>query len=260
MPAKVNNKTITFVDSTPKATMNTPATLQPSNKKNTSKTRKPAQKRKTTSSNDSNKKKKDDNTSPDKIVAALTSDPDDDNDGNELVVTLEKGHFEFKPKWTDFDQVEKERKKSVVDGWNIFALCARSIICDKLEIRGCSSVSHITLGCCNPSVFYLSLYDQQGAQFYQWFEDRPKNGVMERNECIQFRFKKELPLLDLRNNDWAEHEIHCTYQGGAFGEIVTKYRVSLSYISLTCNVNTGMVFGSFKYKKAIDTGDGFKQL
>ncbi|KAL9650307.1 hypothetical protein ABK040_014961 [Willaertia magna] len=143
--------------------------------------------------------------------------------------------------------------------WKWFSKSARCIINQQLQFRTLNNIKHLTISNCDPQVFYLGLCDNKGGKFYQWYQDVLWNGIKQRINCIQFRFNNCIPALDNFNN-WSENEINHEYNSIDNVKYITKHKINIDYISLTCNIETGEVWSSFKFKKQIDFGNGYEKL
>ncbi|KAG2373258.1 hypothetical protein C9374_003739 [Naegleria lovaniensis] len=198
-----------------------------------------------------NNKCDDDNISQQsKKRKSRTTDEAAEDTHKEYQFTLEKGLFEFVPKYNSFKEVPDEKKQIYGIIWEQFAKCARNIIYQHLQMRCSNSISHETVGCCNPNVFYLALRGTK-AKYYQWYQDILWNGLKKRQKCIQFRFTDSVPPLD-KCKHWSELEITHSRLTRKFGKKITKHKMKIVYISLTCNVETNQVWTSFKFDKEFE--------
>ena len=164
---------------------------------------------------------------------------------------MEKGAFEFTPKYKKWDEVPKDKQVYYGLFWEQFSRCARCVINQYIQMRSTNSIHHETVGCCNPTAFYLALIDSQG-KYYQWYQNVMWNGIKQRQNCIQFRFYNCLPNLD-KFNDWGNFTIRHTLSDSKFGDLVSRHKMEIVYISLTCNVESTQVWCSFKFKKTLTT-------
>lgn len=176
--------------------------------------------------------------------------PLDERDGEgEYDIILEPGIFKYEPKYNDWSEVPEDKKLIFSVIWNCFATCARNIIYERLQLNGCSTVNHETVGSCTPLVFYLMMKNSKG-KFKNWYQDHSWNGIKRRRKCIQFIFKNSLPNLD-RYDDWGNVTITSENETSKHGTLKCNFSLRISKMSMTCNVETGEVWTSYTFKKKV---------
>lgn len=184
-----------------------------------------------------------------KATSSVENDRTDKESSFSGNFVLEKGEYKFTPKYSSWDKIPKLQKIIYSCFWEQFAKCARCIIGEYLQMKFNNSIHHETLGCCNPTAFYLALIGSQGC-YRSWFQDVLWNGIKKRQTCIQFRFYNSLPNFD-KYDDWGNFTVRHTHNTSKFGQKILRHKMQIVYLSMTCNIETNKVWCSFRFQKTI---------
>ncbi|EFC45623.1 hypothetical protein NAEGRDRAFT_66507 [Naegleria gruberi] len=209
-----------------------------------------------TRNNNNNKRKSSDSSGKQKKRKIQTGElpssiPLDSRDGEgEVDFILESGDFEYKPEYEEWNQVPSEKQLVFSVIWGVFAKCARCKINQHLDMNASCTINHETLGSCAHQVFYLMMKDSKG-EFRRWYQDVWWNGIRKRSKCIQFIFRNCLPNFD-KYDDWGMVLILHTNNTSQFGTLKCRQQMNITRMSITCNIETGEVWSSFRFKKSIE--------